>query len=94
MNMKIGGIGSNSAINSYDRNKNTLDNRKVNNDKKKDSIEISSLGKSLSKYSIEDDKIDREKRIETIREEISKGTYNIHSKYIAKGLIDAMKGRF
>ncbi|BDR72900.1 hypothetical protein K144316041_16080 [Clostridium tetani] len=92
--MKIGGIGSNSAINSYDRNKNTLDNRKVNNDKKKDSIEISSLGKSLSKYSIEDDKIDREKRIETIREEISKGTYNINSKYIAKGLIDAMKGRF
>ncbi|NSJ93104.1 flagellar biosynthesis protein FlgM, partial [Coprococcus sp. MSK.21.13] len=43
--MKIGGVGSNSAINSYDRNKNTLDNKKVSNNKKQDSIEISSLGK-------------------------------------------------
>lgn len=93
MNMKIGGVGSNSAINSYDRNKNTLDNKKVNNNKKKDSIEISSLGKSLSKYSIEEGKINSKERVETIRQEISKGTYNTNSKYIAQGLIDAMKGR-
>lgn len=91
--MKIGGVGSNSAINSYDRNKNTLDNKKVNNNKKKDSIEISSLGKSLSKYSIEEGKINSKERVETIRQEISKGTYNTNSKYIAQGLIDAMKGR-
>lgn len=93
MNMKIGGVGSNSAINSYDRNKNTLDNKKVSNNKKKDSIEISSLGKSLSKYSIEEGKINSKERVETIRQEISKGAYNTNSKYIAEGLIDAMKGR-
>lgn len=92
--MKIGGVGSNSVINSYNRNKNTLDNKKINNNMKKDSIEISSLGKSLSKYSIEEKTINSKERVETVREEISKGTYNINSKNIAKALIDAMKGKY
>lgn len=92
--MKIGGVGSNSVINSYNRNKNTLDNKKINNNMKKDSIEISSLGKSLSKYSIEEETISSKERVETVKEEISKGTYNINSKNIAKGLIDAMKNKY
>ncbi|HCW03413.1 MAG TPA: flagellar biosynthesis anti-sigma factor FlgM, partial [Clostridium sp.] len=58
-----------------------------------DSIEISSLGKSLSHMNLDENFQVSEKQIEQIRNEISNGTYNIDSKLVAEKMISFMKGR-
>lgn len=90
--MKINGINNNNVINIYSRlNKNNSVKRikKVQDD----SIQISSVGKSLSAYSIEEKFQASPKRLEEIRQKINNGTYNIDSKEIAKKMMELMKGK-
>lgn len=89
--MKINGVSTNKVVNLYKVNKklDVKDSSKVH----RDSIEISSIGKSLSNMSLDDNYQISEKRLEEIREEISRGTYNVDSKLVAQRMINFMKGR-
>ncbi|WP_027625844.1 flagellar biosynthesis anti-sigma factor FlgM [Clostridium lundense] len=91
--MKINGISASKILNSYGDNKKRTEIKGVKKEKNNDTIQISSVGKSLSSYSIDDKCIQSKEKIEKLREEISKGTYNRDSRLVAKGLIDAMKNR-
>ncbi|NMA85625.1 MAG: flagellar biosynthesis anti-sigma factor FlgM [Epulopiscium sp.] len=89
--MKINGVSPNKIINLYNTTK-KLDIKDTNK-VQRDSIEISSLGKSLSYMSLDENYEISEKRLEEIRDEISKGTYNVDSKLVAQRMINFMKGR-
>lgn len=91
--MKINGISANKILNSYGDNKKRIETKEVKKEKSSDTIQISSVGKSLSSYSIDEKCVNSKEKIEKLREEISKGTYNRDSKLVAKGLIDAMRNR-
>lgn len=88
--MKIN-FNSNNVINIYKSNitKQNKDNIKVN---KSDSVEISSIGREISKYldaakscDVCNDKIDK------IRELIKNNTYEIDSNKIAKAILKEIK---
>ncbi len=89
--MNIKGIGSNNIINLYSnvQKKQESPSKEV----MKDSIELSPLGVSLSSIDIEGSSIDNSKKVERIKEEIAKGTYNIDARLTAQGILDAIKGR-
>ncbi|CAB1241555.1 flagellar biosynthesis anti-sigma factor FlgM [Clostridium sp. MT-14] len=89
--MKINGIILNQALNIYGGNK--KEHVTIKNMDKKDSIEISSAGKSLSSYSPEDKFISSEEKIESIRKAVENGTYNVDKKLVASRILDAMKGK-
>ena len=91
LKIKINGVSPNKIISLYNSNKKiqNKDTGKVN----RDSIEISSLGKSLSNMSLDENYEISEKRLEEIREEISKGTYKVDAKLVAQRMINLMKGR-
>lgn len=89
--MKINGISPNKIVNLYS------DNKKISQARReviqKDSIEISSVGKSLSSYSLDDKFINSKEKIESIRNEVKSGTYKRDSKLVAAKILDAMKGK-
>lgn len=90
--MKVNGINNSNVINLYSKiNKsNSIERtRKVQDD----SIQISSVGRSLSAYSIENEFQASPKRLEELREKINNGTYNIDSKEIAKKMMGLMRGK-
>ena len=89
--MNIKGIGSNNIINLYSNVQKRQDNLvpKV----KQDTIELSSLGRSLSSIDMEGYTINNDKKVERIKEEIEKGTYNIDARLTAQSILDAIKGR-
>lgn len=91
--MKVNGISSNKILNSYGDNKKRIESKDIKKGKSSDTIEISSLGKSLSSYSIDEKGVNSKEKVEKIRQEISKGTYNRDSRLIAQGLIDAIKNK-
>ncbi|WP_446897249.1 flagellar biosynthesis anti-sigma factor FlgM [Clostridium sp. LBM24168] len=89
--MKVNGISSNQMVNPYSENKRGRDiNHEVRG---KDSISISSIGKSLSSYSLDGKAIDSKEKVEGIKKAISNGTYNVDAKLVAQKIIDTMKGR-
>ncbi|KOA21053.1 anti-sigma-28 factor, FlgM [Clostridium homopropionicum DSM 5847] len=89
--MKISGTSVNNVINIYEKNKREIiKNKEIT---KNDYIEISSLGKSLSSYGEDVNKISSAEKIEKIRMEISRGTYSIDANLIAKSMINVMKAR-
>ncbi|MEG1255989.1 flagellar biosynthesis anti-sigma factor FlgM [Clostridium sp.] len=82
-------------VKNYKTNENisNKDNCKLAKENIKDTCELSSLGKSLNKLSIEDESIGvSNKVVEKIRNEISKGTYTVDSKVLAKAMVNSMKG--
>jgi negative regulator of flagellin synthesis FlgM len=87
--MKINNVGVNKVINLYNVNKKNIDKNPVK--QTKDSIEISSVGKSLSSLSIEGGFGNSAEKIERLRNEVSKGTYKADSKLVASKMIDIMK---
>ena len=89
--MNIKGIGSNNITNLYANVQKKQEN--IASEVKGDTIELSSLGKSLSSMDFEEYDINNDIRIARIKEEISKGTYNIDGKLTAQGILDAIKGR-
>ena len=88
--MKIDGV-KNNVINFY--KKNAVKTEAVVATSKKDTIELSSAGKSLSALSLDDKLINSKEKIEAIRNEIKQGTYKMDSTLTAKKIIDIMKGR-
>jgi len=91
--VRVGGFNNtNKIINLYNNNKKNIENKESDGKSKaKDSVEISSLGKSLSNYSTNEDIINSSEKVAKIKEEILKGTYNRDSKLVADGILEAMK---
>ena len=89
--MNIKGINYTSGINYY----NKISSNKVNKAEKEkayDRIEISEASKALKDYSIEDN-YDNKKRVMEVKNEIANGTYSYDAKLIARGMLDAMRGK-
>ena len=89
--MKINGASLNNVVNIYSNNKKVNEKNAVKSSK--DSIQISSLGKSLCALAIEDNCENSPEKIEKLRNEISQGTYKADSSLTAKKMIDIIKGR-
>ena len=89
--MKINNVSMNKVVNLYGDKKREL-SKNVKSEKK-DSLEISTLGKSLSRISSGDPLIDSNVKVEALRNEVAKGTYNNNSTLTAKKIIDIIKGR-
>ncbi|WP_426349119.1 flagellar biosynthesis anti-sigma factor FlgM [Alloiococcus sp. CFN-8] len=89
--MNIKGIGSNNIISLYSNVQKKQEN--VASEVKQDTIELSSIGRSLSSIDMQDFNVNNDIRVARIKEEISKGTYNIDAKLTAQGILDAIKGR-
>ncbi|ERI90869.1 flagellar biosynthesis anti-sigma factor FlgM [Clostridiales bacterium oral taxon 876 str. F0540] len=89
--MRINGVQPSKIVNLYNGNKKAIENSSSKSSK--DSIEISSLGKSLSSISTEDSFGNSNEKIERIKKEISQGTYKADSKLTASKMIDIMKKR-
>ncbi len=88
--MKIDGV-KNNVVNFY-KNSTPKTQPKVSSTKK-DTIELSSAGKSLSALSLDDKLINSKDKIEKIKNEIYSGTYKMDSKLTAEKMMDIMKGR-
>jgi negative regulator of flagellin synthesis FlgM len=91
VNMKINNVGVNKVINLYNVNKKNVE--KSSAAEKRDTVEISSLGKSLSSLSNDTSFENSAQKIDNLRKEVSQGTYKPNSSLTAKKMIDAMKGR-
>lgn len=89
--MKINGINSQNIINAYNKINDTKV-KSINENTKKDSIEISSIGKSLMNYSLDNFNINRDKNIEAIKYEVNNGTYNVDAKLTAQSMLDYIRG--
>ena len=89
--MKINGINMNKVTKIYNENK-KVENKSLPKTKQ-DSLEISTLGKSLSEMHNDESFINSEKKIEAIKNQVSMGTYKADSTLIAKNIMDVIKGR-
>lgn len=89
--MKIDRISANKITRVYGKNK-AKEVGKIDKPKG-DSVEISTIGKNLSSYSIDKNTINSKEKIEKLRMEVSTGTYNRDSKLVAYKMIDIMKGK-
>lgn len=90
--MRVGGVNNtNKIMNTYNKNKNIESKELKDKDKIKDSVEISSLGKSLITYSSNENVINSSEKVDKIKEEILKGTYNRDSKLVADGILKTIK---
>lgn len=88
--MKIDGVNNN-VISMYKSNKPKTEAKAAV--AKKDTIELSTIGKSLSALSLNSKSVNSSEKLEAIRNEVNKGTYKVDSKLIASRMIDIMKGR-
>jgi negative regulator of flagellin synthesis FlgM len=89
--MKINGVTPSKVISIYSATKKS--DVKETQKAKADSIEISSLGKSLSNMSLEDNFQVSEKRIEEIRNSVTQGTYKPDARLVAQRMMNLIKGR-
>ena len=65
--------------------------QKVDKTNNTDTIEISSLGKSLKDYSMTSD-INNAKKVAEIKSRVEAGTYNLDARLTAKSILNYMKG--
>lgn len=89
--MKINGINMNKVTKLYSENK-KVENKSLPKTKQ-DSLEISTLGKSLSEMHNDESFINSKEKIEAIKNQVSKGIYKADSTLIAKNIMDVIKGR-
>lgn len=87
--MNINSINQNKVVNFYNVQSKKVGTSKV--EKVSDSIEISSVGKNMSLYSLEDDFKNSDKKIEQLKSQVENGTYNKDSKLIADKIFDSMR---
>ena len=88
--MSIDRINRQSFINAYNSNSNKTV-KSVNKTQDIDTIEISSLGKSLKDYSL-DSNINSAQKVAEIKSKIDSGTYNVDARLTARSMLNAMKG--
>lgn len=89
--MKINGVNPSKIVNLYSNQ--VMNVGKKTEVSQKDSIQISSLGKNLSSYSLDDKFVNSNEKIETIRNEIANGTYSRDSKLVAAKILEEIKGK-
>lgn len=89
--MKINPMNPTKVTNLYNAQSKKVATPKVA--QQNDSIEISSAGKSLSLYSLDDDFKASDKKIAQLKTQVENGTYNKSSKLIADKIFEAMKGK-
>jgi negative regulator of flagellin synthesis FlgM len=89
--MKINGISMNNVTKLYGENKKVESKKPAK--EIQDSIEISSLAKSLSEMHNDEAFINSKEKIEALRNQVSKGTYKSDTTLIAKNIIDIIKER-
>ncbi|MBK5240379.1 flagellar biosynthesis anti-sigma factor FlgM [Clostridium sp.] len=88
--MKIDGV-KNNVVNFY--KKSEAKTQPKTTAVKKDTIELSTAGKSLSALSLDGKIHNSKEKIEAIKNEVNKGTYKMDSALTAKKMMDIMKGR-
>ncbi|WBW95474.1 flagellar biosynthesis anti-sigma factor FlgM [Oceanirhabdus sp. W0125-5] len=87
--MKINGIRANYVNKYYNKNINKNTNTQMR--REKDKVQISDIGRKLSKIDSLN-REDREKLVNEIKEKVDNGTYKIDSNKIAKKIIGHIKG--
>lgn len=88
--MSINRINRQSYINAYNSKMNkSID--KVNKAKDTDRIEISSIGKTITDYSLNTDVLNNAKKIKEIKAKIENGTYSVDARLTARSILEAMK---
>jgi len=87
--MKINGVNPSKLLNLYSKQAKNIE--KKTEVSQKDSIEISSLGKNLSSYSLDDNFINSNEKIEAIKNQIANGTYSRDSKMVAAKILEEIK---
>ena len=87
--MKINGIRANYVNQYYSKNINKSTNTQIRS--QKDKVEISDIGKKLSKMDSLN-KEDRDKMVAEIKDKVQNGTYKVDSKLVAKKIIGYIKG--
>lgn len=88
--MDIKGIGSQNIINLYNKSNNKVVPKEVVK-KSSDSIEISSLGKSLIDFSSEGLNINNASKIAELKSKVESGNYNIDAKLTANSMMSFIK---
>lgn len=88
--MKIDGVKNN--VVSFYKNNTPKTEAKVAT-AKKDTIELSSAGKSLSALALDSKTVNSQEKIEAIKNQVKLGTYKMDSKLTATRMMDIMKGR-
>lgn len=87
--MKIGSINQKVIENIYKSNK--VEEKAIKNERK-DTIQISDLGKYLSEVSNNQKEEINIEKVNELKKKIDSGTYKIDSKDIAKKIIEHMRG--
>lgn len=87
--MSINRINRQPFINAYNSNSNKAV-KSVDKVKNVDTIEISSLGKSLKDYS-SDNNIDNAKKVAEIKSKVDSGTYSVNARLTAQSLLNSIK---
>lgn len=90
--MAINGVNNSKIIDFYNRTNKNVQEKKTA-EKVQDSVQISSLGKSLSAYSLDDSCGVSKAKIAEIKSQVSNGTYNVNSKLVAQKMYDNFKGK-
>ncbi|MFR1708026.1 MAG: flagellar biosynthesis anti-sigma factor FlgM [Clostridium sp.] len=79
-------------VNSYKANNTKVEDKNMSKKVVKDTCELSPLGKSLNKLSLEESMGMSDKEIAKIKNKVSNGTYNVDSQILAKAMMEFMKG--
>ena len=87
--MKVNGIRTNYINQYYSKNMNKSIN--IHSKREIDKVEISDIGKKLSKIDSLNNQ-DRDKMVSEIREKVQNGTYKVNSKLLAKKIMGHIKG--
>ena len=88
--MKIDGV-KNNVVSIYKNN--TPKEESKATAAKKDTIELSPAGKSLSALSLDSKTVNSEAKVEAIKNQVMQGTYKMDSKLTATRMMEIMKGR-
>jgi negative regulator of flagellin synthesis FlgM len=89
--MNINGITQVNAVNSYKTNKKVVS--KSSETKVHDSVEISTEARNLNSMTNDISGQSSPERLESIKNQISKGTYKPDAKLIAQKMVSLLKGR-
>lgn len=91
--MKITSIGINNIYNDNQKIRDTKKSPSTSSTSSQDVIQISSLGKSLSSFSVDGTYSLSDSELEMIKNQVSNGTYSRDSKLVAEKIFDVIKGR-
>lgn len=95
MKINNGNIRAIYATNYINKDSNKIGNgvNKIGRVNKMDTCELSSVGKQLNKFAIEDEAFEvDEKKVNEVRNKVQNGTYTVDSKVLAKAMMKHMKG--